>query len=201
MLERIKVFLEIHANRAAFFGLITERYPESSPEYALISSAYKTAKEAFREDMRKDGKRYFEHVRDVALILLYQRVYYANTIAGALLHDIIEDKPQWPESEVAREFNHQVASCVAWVSKPKLESCGNNKLLRDAKFYSRFPHMPRESSLIKIADRVHNLLDLWDLSDSDREEKIAQTLAHYIPLAEREVFMYHELMFLLGHEK
>jgi hypothetical protein len=59
MLERIKVFLEIHSNRAAFFGLITERYPESSPEYALINSAYKTAKEAFREDMRKDGKRYF----------------------------------------------------------------------------------------------------------------------------------------------
>jgi (p)ppGpp synthase/HD superfamily hydrolase len=63
-------------------------------EFELIDFAYDLAKEAHRGQIRKDGERYFEHARAVALILMDEcKIMDVNMIITTLLHDTVEDSP------------------------------------------------------------------------------------------------------------
>ncbi len=195
MLKEIKAFFATHPDKKSFQALLGQRYPEYSPESRLVMRGYETAKEIFAEDRRLSGERYFEHLRRVTLVLMYYRIYDANTLCAALHHDTGEDKQRWPESRLALQFNPEVAEIVGWTSKGKLEDFNGDKDARNHAFFSTFIIMPRPPALIKIADRVENLMDAWEEERSVRyrQEKFAETRAHYLPLAERQVFMIHEL--------
>lgn len=194
MLERLRKLINEHKDRAAFFKLVGRLFPQGSDEYLLIERAYTTAKDAFRPHQREGGERYFEHLRCVALIVaVHLRVKDANVIAAALLHDIIEDIPGWSHDRVAVEFNRTVAQLVWWVTKPSVELYGGDKAARNRAYHQNLMRAPRVALVVKLADRIHNLLTLWDVDEEKQRRKILETQDFYLPLAEKEILLIHEM--------
>lgn len=181
-------------NRESFFKRISEFFPSLDPRYIAIERAYNIVKEAFREDKRDDGVRYFEHLRAVALIVLYMRVVDFEIIIAALLHDLFEDHPEkWPIERIRKEFGDRVALLVQYCSKPQLEECGGSKDEQDRIYHRRFTQAMRDFFLIKLADRLHNVLTLGTCKLEKRVRKVAETWQHYMPHAEKHFILYYEL--------
>lgn len=195
MLTLVRQILAGAKNRAMFFSIIATFFPELDPRYQAILRAYNAAKDAFRnKPPREDGKRYFEHLRAVALILiLYLRVRDYELIIAALLHDIVEDCPEWSLARVRAEFGDRVALLLDWLSKRPVSELGGSKEKRDAFYHGRFHFAPREFFLIKLCDRLHNLLELWACPIEKQIRKIAETRAYYLPYAEEHQILIHEL--------
>lgn len=185
-------FLTASENRESFFRRVAHHYPTLDPRYQKIERAYNDAKDAFRGKLRDDGKtRYFEHIRAVALILLeYLRIKDPDIIVTALLHDIVEDKDKWTIDRVRNEYGDQVAYLMQYVTKPPEYS---DKVIRDMVYHQRFDGAPRKFFLIKLADRFHNISTLWSCTEEKRRRKIEETRRFYLPYAERELILLHEL--------
>jgi guanosine-3',5'-bis(diphosphate) 3'-pyrophosphohydrolase len=187
-------FLQAAENRETFFRRISFFFPTTDWRYRLILKAYDTAKDAFRGKYRDDGKtRYFEHIRAVALILLdYLRVRDYRLIVAALLHDIVEDIPSWTIERVEVEFGLEVALLVEYMTKPSVSS--KDKSESDDIYNSRFRFAPRSFFLLKLADRLHNLLTLWNCTKEKRTRKIEETKKYYLPYAEQHFILYYEIL-------
>lgn len=187
-------FLEQVENRATFFKRVSCLFPTLDGRYKLIEKAYDDAKNAFRGVKREGGGRYFEHLRAVALILMeYLRVKDHELIIVALLHDIVEDCPEWTVERVSVEYGERVALLVEFMSKPNVEDFDGDKEARNHMYHSRFESAPREFFLIKLADRFHNLITLWKCTKEKKLRKIAETKEHYLPYAEKHLILLHEI--------
>ena len=191
----IRGYLAKYLDRAAFFAIVARYFSKYSSEYALIEKAYVTAKREFRDKVRdQEGVRYFEHLRGVALILmLHLRVRDVNVIVAALLHDIMEDIHGWTEDRLALEFNPDVAMLVFGVTKPDVSYYGGDKNARDRDYHLKLNMADRRTILIKLADRMHNLLTLWATTEEKQKRKVRETQDFYLPIAEKHTVLIHEL--------
>jgi (p)ppGpp synthase/HD superfamily hydrolase len=187
-------FLSGTENHDSFFRRVALHYPSLDPRYRMIHKAYNDAKDAFRGHFRDDNEtRYFEHIRAVALIVLdYLRVRDHEIIVASLLHDIVEDKPEWTVERVRLEYGDRVAYLVQYLTKPSKEDYPN-KMERELVYHSRFEAAPREFFLIKLPDRFHNLRTLWACSEEKRRRKVVETRRYYLPYAERHLILLHEI--------
>lgn len=194
MLEHLQAILAATENKETFFLRIERCFPKRDPRYKLIANAYKAAKNAFRGRQRADGEtRAFEHLRAVTLILLeYLRVTDEKIIVAALLHDIVEDIDGWTIDRVEEEFGPEVALLVDWLTKPDPAKFPT-KVARHAFYHTRFRFAPREFFLVKLADRLHNLLTLDACTVEKQMKKIAETRSFYLFYAERECILLHEI--------
>lgn len=174
-------FLQAKNDRESFFRLIARIYPTLSFEYRLIAKAYNDNKDAFRDRKREGGERYFEHIRAVVLILiLYLRITDYKLIVAALLHDIVEDIPSWTLERVRQEYSEEIAAMVEWLTKPPKDEPDRERI-----YHSRFERAARWFFLIKLADRLHNLMTLDSCSKEKKARKIRETEIHYHPYAEK----------------
>lgn len=193
-LELVKYLLLREHNSESFATLIGKFYPKTDVRYKDIMRAYRCAKDAFRHVSRDGGERYFEHLRAVALILIeHLRVHDHQMIVAALLHDIVEDIEEWNFDRLNTEFGDHVSELVWWVTKPNVSGF-KNKLDRD-RYYNQQLHerAPRDAIIVKLADRLHNLVTMWEVTKAKRERKIAETENFYLPLAVREKILIHEI--------
>lgn len=180
-------------NRETFFARIALFFPVLDYRYKEIERAYNLVKEEFRDIMREDGQRYFEHLRAVALILIvHLRVKDYRLIIAALLHDLVEDRPErWTIQRVRAEFGDEVALLVDFLTKHERPGMTDEECV-DA-YHRRFRFAPRGFFLIKLADRLHNLITLWACSPEKRRRKIAETRDHYLFWAEEHCILIHEI--------
>lgn len=187
-------FLSSAENRASFFNRIAQYYPKSDSRYREVERAYNFAKDAFRGRFRDGGKeRYFEHIRAVTLFLIvYVRVTDHRLIIAALLHDIVEDIPSWTIERVRTEFGDYVATLVDYLSKPSKKEFPS-KEERDRVYHCRFCFAPREFFLIKLCDRLHNLITLGTCTEEKRRRKIEETRSYYLPYATTHFILLHEI--------
>lgn len=191
-LKRMR-FLEAAENRETFLKRIALIYPRSDPRFKSIEHAYNLMKDAFRGVAREDGQRYFEHLRAVALILVeYLRVRDHRLIIAALCHDSVEDVEYWTINRVEQEFGEYVARLVDYLTRPNKAEYPD-KAQRDHVYHSRFRAAPREFFLIKLADRLHNILTLDACPEEKRERKLEETRHYYLPYAEEQLILLHEL--------
>lgn len=192
MLEIVRALLKEAENRETFFRRIASFLPPMDPRYKLIEKAYNAAKDAFRDKEREEGGRYFEHLRATALILIdYLRVRDYILIIVALLHDIVEDNPSWTIERVRLEFGDEVALLLDYCSKPSENDYSKEEGLRV--YHARFEYAPRNFFLIKLSDRLHNMLTIWKCTPEKITRKIEETRRHYLPYAEKHVILIHEL--------
>ena len=77
-------------NRDNFFETIDKKVGLEDRE--KIEWAYALAKQFHREQKRDEGVRYFEHCRDVSLILIKYGPTNPDEIIVGILHDIYEDQ-------------------------------------------------------------------------------------------------------------
>lgn len=194
MLDRIRTLLHTNTTRETFFLLVKRHFPYGSRDYLLVEDAYDTAKDAFRHEQREGGDRYFEHLRAVALIVMeHMRVRDAKVIAAALLHDIVEDIEGWTQARIALKFTPEISELVWWVTKPAVAVYDGDKEARNRAYHENLRRAPRNAIIIKLADRLHNLLTLWDTDDEKQRRKVRETQDFYLPLAEQHILLIHEI--------
>ncbi len=151
----------------------------------MLLHAYDFAKEAHADQKRASGEPYFIHPCAVAEILVDLGLDPA-TVAGALLHDVIEDTPH-TEEEIRREFGEEVLSLVSGVTKLDRIVFKSQEEEEAENFRKIFVAMAKDIRviIIKLADRLHNMRSLNYLSE-ERQKKMAQeTLDIYAPIAGR----------------
>jgi (p)ppGpp synthase/HD superfamily hydrolase len=186
-------FLNQSENRESFFARIAQIFPRSDVRFHLIEKAYDTAKDAFRGIERDGGERYFEHIRAVTLILVdYLYIRDHELIIAAILHDLVEDIAAWDVERVEREFGIRVARLVDYLSKPRASEMPD-KRERERIYHDRFEQAPREFFIVKMADRLHNLLTLGSCSEEKRRRKMVETVTHYLPHARKHLILVHEI--------
>ena len=190
----IKSVENMEENRELFFRRINMMYPTLDPRYQRIERIYNLVKDAFRDDFRDGGVRYFEHLRAVTLIMIdYLGITDPDDICAGLGHDLHEDKrKQWPIERMKYEFGHESTLIIQYVSKPPKEEYPI-KEDREAVFFDVFRNAPRRAVILKLADVLHNMRTIWECEDKKRLAKIHQYENHYRYYARREIILMHEL--------
>jgi len=139
---------------------------------------------------RKSGEAYITHPVAVAAILANLGMD-AETLAAALLHDVVEDTGIALE-DIRQEFGDSIASLVDGVTKLQMvDNLPQTRSKRDRdnaeSLRKMFLAMVNDVRvvLIKLADRLHNMRTLASMPPS-RQKAIAQeTLEIFAPLANR----------------
>lgn len=187
-------FLSEAESKESFFKRIAVFLSPLDERYRLVEKAYDAAEDAFRFKYRETGDRYFTHIRAVPLILIeYLGVQDFILIITALLHDIVEDT-EWTIERVELEFGPKVALLISYLTKPNAEDFPEkSKKERVEIYHTRFEKAEPDFFLIKMPDRFHNLITLWDLSPGKIRRKIAETERHYLPYAKKYRILYHEI--------
>jgi len=151
----------------------------------LIRRAGVAAINAHEGQLRRTGEPYVTHPIAVAGITADLGLDEV-TIAAALLHDAVEDTgvtTKW----LAKEFGPQVAAVVDGVTKLDRLEFDSKEAQQAATIRKMFIAMAQDWRvlLIKLADRMHNMLTI-SVMPMARQRAIAQeTLDVYAPLAHR----------------
>ncbi|MFC1644893.1 HD domain-containing protein [Patescibacteria group bacterium] len=184
-----------HADsRDAFFERVGRFFPSLDWRYELIEKAYDYVQRDFQDIYRHGGDRYAIHCNAVALICLdYLRCRDHNVIIAALLHDVHEDLPElWPIERIVAEFGKEVGLLIQFISKKPSENFDSREE-RDILYHGRFHSAPRELFIIKLSDRLHNLLTIWDCQPEKIKKKVAETKRSYLGYAAKHCILIHEL--------
>ncbi|HGG59943.1 MAG TPA: RelA/SpoT family protein [Gammaproteobacteria bacterium] len=151
----------------------------------FVYQAYLFGAEAHSGQNRASGEPYIYHPLNVARQLADMRMD-RDTIAAAILHDVIEDTPV-TRDEVATTFGEEVALLVDGVSKLtnlKFESREEAQAANFRKMMLAMSHDLRVI-LVKLADRLHNMHTLGALKPKKRRRIARETLEIYAPIAQR----------------
>lgn len=157
-------------------------YPEEEKE--LIQRAFDIAEEAHRPQKRDSGEPYIVHPLATALTLAKMNMD-AQTIAAALLHDVVDDTPITLE-EIKKEFGEDIAFLVDGVSKlGKIKYRGVDRHAENLRKMLIAMAQDVRVILIKFADRLHNINTLGALPERKRKRIALETLEIYAPIAMR----------------
>jgi len=140
---------------------------------------------AHQGQTRVSGEPYITHPVAAAVILADLHLD-ADTIVGAILHDVIEDTPI-AKSDIAHRFGNDVAEIVDGVTKLDQIRFKNREEAQAENFRKMLLAMVRDLRviLVKLADRTHNLRTIEALAPAKRRQIARETLDIYAPVAER----------------
>ena len=151
----------------------------------LLRNAFNFAYDAHKEQLRKSGELYFEHPLAVSRILTDLKMDY-ETIAGGILHDVIEDTDITVES-VEENFGANIARLVDGVTKISELKLLEFEARQAENFRKMLLSMVEDIRviLIKFADRLHNMRTLEYLPEKKQRQISLETKEVYAPLAHR----------------
>ena len=134
---------------------------------------------------RRSGEPYIAHPVAAAEILADLHLD-ADTIVGAILHDVIEDTPIAKE-EIAERFGTDVAEIVDGVTKLDQIKFKSREEAQAESFRKMLMAMVRDLRVImvKLADRTHNMRTIDSMPMHKRRQVARETLEIYAPVAER----------------
>ncbi|MFY1045908.1 RelA/SpoT family protein [Chryseobacterium sp. GP-SGM7] len=171
---------------ARYKDLISNTYRTLDEENnKLIRKAFDIALDAHKDQRRKSGEPYIYHPIAVAKIVAKEIGLGANSIACALLHDVIEDS-DYTYEDLKKIFGERIAGIVNGLTKISIMNHQNISV--QSENYRKLLLTLSEDFrviLIKIADRLHNMRTL-DSMAPDKQKKIAsETVYIYAPMAHR----------------
>ena len=153
----------------------------------LIRKAFDVAVDAHKDQRRKSGEAYIFHPIAVAKIVASEIGLDATSIAAALLHDVVEDNPDFTIDDIEQLFGETVAKIVDGLTKISSLKKDMNVSMQAENFRKMLLtlHDDVRVIIIKIADRLHNMQTMESMR-ADKQVKIAsETLYIYAPLAHR----------------
>lgn len=83
----------------------------------MIRSAFDIAVDAHKDQRRKSGEAYIFHPIAVAKIVAQEIGLDATSITAALLHDVVEDNPDYTIEDIQQLFGEAVARIVDGLTK------------------------------------------------------------------------------------
>jgi guanosine-3',5'-bis(diphosphate) 3'-pyrophosphohydrolase len=153
----------------------------------LIRHAFEVALDAHKDQRRKSGEAYIFHPIAVAKIVAQEIGLDATSIASALLHDVVEDNPNYTIADIEQLFGDTVARIVDGLTKISSLKKDMDVSLQAENFRKMLLTLNEDVRviIIKIADRLHNMQTMESMR-ADKQVKIAsETLYIYAPLAHR----------------
>lgn len=163
--------------------LVRENMTEN--DVALVEKAYFIAKKAHEGQFRFSGEPYIIHPVSVAIIL-YNLGMDGESMAAALLHDVVEDTDMTKEN-IQEEFGEDVANLVEGVTKLGKVPIFTKEEQQAENVRKMLMAMSQDIRviIIKLADRIHNMRTLSFMRPDKRREKAQETLEIYAPIAHR----------------
>lgn len=158
----------------------------------LLQKAVSFCIEAHKDQVRKSGEPYAVHPILVATLVGFLSSNEAMAVA-ALLHDVIEDTP-CSEDELREKFGSEVTRLVAGLTKiteireDNFSSKFNKNLTKSALTFRNMLLASIEDIgvlVIKLCDRLHNMLTLQSLREDKQKRISEETLVVYAPIAHR----------------
>ena len=158
----------------------------SDDDKVLIRKALDVAIDAHSTQTRKSGKPYIFHPLSVAKIVASKIGLDAQSIASALLHDVVEDT-KYSIVQIEKIFGSEIAKIVDGLTK--ISKLKKEKILSiQAENFRKMLLTLNDDIrviLIKIADRLHNMKTLDYLSEEKQLKISSETLYIYAPIAHR----------------
>src|SRR5579859_118528 len=151
----------------------------------LLEHAFAFAAHAHEGQQRRSGEPFIEHPFAVARILAELHLD-EETLAAALLHDVVEDTGVEPD-QLKSEFGEEIAKLVDGVTKLtriQFQSREHAEAENYRKMIVAMAQDPRVI-LIKLADRLHNMRTIEYLGKQKQIQKAKEALEVYAPIAHR----------------
>ena len=160
-------------------------YKISPDDEEFLWNAYTFARRAHKGQLRLSGEPYFEHCYQTALNLAKMNMDKV-TLAGGLLHDVLEDAEVTIE-DISKEFGEEVSLLVKGVTKISELDYKSNEEKQAGNFRKLLFSVIEDIRviLIKFADRLHNMNTLEYLPESKAKRIALETRDIYAPLAHR----------------
>ena len=150
-----------------------------------VKRAHEYATRAHSGQVRVSGAEFINHPLSVATILADLDMD-ADTLAAALLHDVVEDS-EVSLGQIREEFGDHVAELVDGVTKLTQLEARTRVEEQAENLRKMFVAMARDIRviLIKLADRLHNMRTLEYLEPDKRRDIAQETLDIFAPIAYR----------------
>src|SRR5262245_54237538 len=154
-------------------------------DHDLIRRAFETAETRHRGQVRRSGEEFIHHPWGVACICAELHLD-EQTIAAALLHDVVEDTDAELD-DVRAEFGADIAQLVEGVTKLTRIQFSSREHAQAENYRKMIVAMAQDVRviLIKLADRLHNMRTIEYLGKQKQVQKAKETLEVYAPLAHR----------------
>ena len=151
----------------------------------LLRRAFEVAERSHSGQTRRSGEEFIHHPLGVARISAELHLD-EQTIAAALLHDVVEDTG-YELDEVKAEFGSEIAQLVEGVTKLSRISFQSREQAEAENYRKMIVAMAQDVRviLIKLADRLHNMRTIEYLGRQKQAQKARETLEVYAPLAHR----------------
>ena len=151
----------------------------------LLARAFAFAAKAHEGQQRRSGEDFIHHPFGAAKICAELRLD-DETIAAALMHDVVEDTGVTIE-QVRDEFGDEIAQLVEGVTKLTGIRFQSREHAEAENYRKMILAMARDVRviLIKLADRLHNMRTLEYWGRQTQVQKARETLDVYGPLAHR----------------
>jgi len=162
---------------------VTNYNPEANLD--IIERAYIYSARVHEGQVRLSGEPYLSHPLEVAGILADMKLD-AVSVAAGLLHDVIEDTHATAQ-EIMEIFGGEITHIVNGVTKLSALSFGSSQARQAENIRKMILAMADDIRviLIKLADRLHNMMTLNFHSEHKRLEIAQETLDIYAPIAAR----------------
>ncbi len=166
---------------------VIARLEEHGREYnqEFLRSVYEFSAAMHRDQLRRSGEPYLSHPLYVAYILA-DLDFDQDCVTTGLLHDVLEDTLSTRET-LEQRFGSVIAELVDGVTK-----IGRHAYVRrDEAQAETFRKMILASAkdirviLVKLADRLHNMMTLEHMPPEARRRISQETLEIYAPIAQR----------------
>src|SRR5215217_4088953 len=151
----------------------------------LLTRAFRFAAAAHEGQQRRSGEDFIDHPWGAAKICAELHLD-EQTIAAALLHDVVEDTGT-DIKDVRAEFGDEVATLVEGVTKLTRIQFQSREQAEAENYRKMIVAMAQDVRviLIKLADRLHNMRTIEYLGKQKQVQKAKETLEVYAPLAHR----------------
>lgn len=185
LLEDIKYCNDLNKAKELLYSLFS-----STP---MLEKALNFCIKSHEGQFRKSGEPYSIHPILVACFVAFFSKD-ESMILAALLHDVVEDT-ECTQEELVNMFGHSVGILVEGMTKiveirgdNLASSESNEKLRKSAMTFRNMLMVSIEDSrvlLVKLCDRLHNMLTLDALREAKQKRIAEETLMVYAPIAHR----------------
>src|SRR5436190_15304632 len=179
--------LEVYERHQELVDELIDAVEQDKPELDrdLLTRAFSFAARAHEGQQRRSGEEFINHPFGVAKILTELQLD-EQTIAAALLHDVVEDTDQDLKA-VKDEFGDEIAQLVDGVTKLTRIQFQSREHAEAENYRKLIVAMAQDVRviLIKLADRLHNLRTIEYLGKQKQVQKAREALEIYAPLAHR----------------
>ncbi|MDP2696021.1 MAG: RelA/SpoT family protein [bacterium] len=161
-----------------------ENFNELLQNNNFIKKAHEFSKKAHHGQKRKNSEPYFNHCVAAAESVVSWGLD-EQTVAAALLHDVVEDTPHTLD-EIKGLFGEEVAFLVDGVTKVGMVRYrGIEAKVENLRKFILYLSQDIRVILVKLADRLHNMRTLYAVHPQKQKRIALETTEIYAPLAYR----------------